>query len=160
MLKSESLMCLDLFNYVQNFGVTDNPDELELYLTRINLSETQKQTMLIDKLNELFWLELDEDEQEKVKQYEISYDNVTVDDLRESIQTFNNLIVRLPTNTYRNNMVSRHIFLDWKEYVDKSIERLMDEKKLHCPTDWIRDSDGNVVYTGKYTSDGFPIPKT
>lgn len=34
----------------------------------------------------------------------------TVDELRNRIQTFNNLIVRLPVDTYANKVASLHIF--------------------------------------------------
>lgn len=164
-LNSNNFKCMDLFNYVQAYGTDVDKDKLELWLSRITLSNTQKQTMIVDPLNEMLWLELDEEEQEKVKQYEISYDNVTVDELRESIQTFNNLIVRLPTGSYRNNMISRHIFLDWKEFVDQSIEKLIEKDKLFFHTTPKKDEYGHIVYEkddeGEVIANGggFLVPK-
>ena len=84
-------------------------------------------------------------EQERMK-YDISYDNVSVSDLQDSITTFNNLIVRLPTDTYHNKVASRHIFLDWKNFVDSTLEKMVangksddtsipDDKKLYILTD-------------------------
>lgn len=61
--------------------------------------------------------------------YRISYET-TVDEIRERIQTFNNLIVRLPTTTYTNRLISLHIFQDWKNFVNRSLELLVDKGQL------------------------------
>lgn len=42
------------------------------------------------------------------------FNDVTVPELKESIETFNTLIVRLPVDTPRNRITSLHIFQDWK----------------------------------------------
>lgn len=44
-----------------------------------------------------------------------------MDELRERLTTLNNLIVRLPITTYHNKLASRHIFKDWKRFVDGAI---------------------------------------
>ena len=41
--------------------------------------------------------------------FNLTYET-TVDELRNRIQTFNNLIVRLPVDTYANKVASLHIF--------------------------------------------------
>ena len=63
----------------------------------------------------------------------------TVDIIRERIQTFNNLIVRLPADPTTNKFTlrSKHIWQDWKEFVDGSLDWLVKEGKLyvlHEPT--------------------------
>ena len=54
--------------------------------------------VLIDTLNYLY-----------SKRFNLKYET-TVDELRNRIQTFNNLIVRLPVDTYANKVASLHIF--------------------------------------------------
>lgn len=67
---------------------------------------------------------------EQAKGYvdEISFET-TVDEIRERIQTYNNLIVRLPANPETNKFVlkSKHIWQDWKAFVDKSLAWLVAE---------------------------------
>ena len=58
----------------------------------------------------------------------ITYDDVTVEMLRERISTYNTLIVRLPFDTPENTRISRQIFLDWKTFVDKALKKLQEEK--------------------------------
>ena len=41
--------------------------------------------------------------------FNLTYET-TVDELRNRIQTFNNLIVRLPVDTHANKVASLHIF--------------------------------------------------
>ena len=41
--------------------------------------------------------------------FNLTYET-TVNELRNRIQTFNNLIVRLPVDTYANKVASLHIF--------------------------------------------------
>lgn len=146
-IQSSNYLIEDLFRYIQGFGY-ESEKNIDQYLSKINLSESQKENLLIAPLKELMWIDLDEEQQELTSQYQISYEDVTVDDLRESIQTFNNLIVRLPTNTYRNNMVSRHIFQDWKEYVDRSTDSLAERGLLFFHTTPKKDSSGNIIYSG------------
>lgn len=55
----------------------------------------------------------------------------TVDDIRERIETFNTLIVRLPIKTRDNMVASRHIFWDWMNYINKSLAYLgQDDQKI------------------------------
>ena len=54
--------------------------------------------VLIDTLNYLY-----------SSRFNLKYET-TVDELRNRIQTFNNLIVRLPVDTYANKVASLHIF--------------------------------------------------
>ena len=51
-------------------------------------------------------------------------EDVDVDELRESIETFNNLVTRLPIDTYHNKIASLHIFQDWKNYVQRAFDHL------------------------------------
>ena len=53
------------------------------------------------------------------------FDSIGVDELGDSISTYNNLVVRLPVGTEKNKKISRHIFLDWKTYVDSVLSKLL-----------------------------------
>ena len=149
----------------------------------IPLSQFSKEEYLDKTLNKLMCIgrnktEQDEIDEERAK-YAISFDEVTVDVLRERIETFNNLIVRLPTDTYHNKMASRHIFQDWKAFVDGAVERLIKRKelfrKMHADgktpiyeTDYGtevigKDISGNEIYKSHeyselYVDDGFTTP--
>ena len=61
--------------------------------------------------------------------FNLTYET-TVDELRNRIQTFNNLIVRLPVDTYANKVASLHIFQDWKKFVDESLKYLVENDEL------------------------------
>lgn len=41
------------------------------------------------------------------------------------------MIVRLPVDKYENQITSLHIFLDWKNFVDKSLKVLVNRNELH-----------------------------
>ena len=51
----------------------------------IQLSNETKTNVLTNPLRHLYWLDLSESEQEKRKVYETSFDDVKVEELRESI---------------------------------------------------------------------------
>ena len=55
------------------------------------------------------------------------FSDITVDILRERITTLNNLIVRLPVDSKHNRLASKHIFQDWKEFVDGAANYLKDK---------------------------------
>jgi hypothetical protein len=61
---------------------------------------------------------------------------VDVDMLRDRITTFNNLIVRLPVDTQHNCLASKHIFQDWKGFVDASLEYLTNPPEGEERTLW------------------------
>ena len=65
-------------------------EETENLLGKINLPQDTKLEM-VESLKILSSME--------DGPYEISYDDITVDELRKRITTLNNLIVRLPTKT-------------------------------------------------------------
>ena len=55
---------------------------------------------------------------------------MTVEEIKDAIETYNTLIVRLPIDTYHNKLASRHIFLDWKTFVDTSLDKLVEKGML------------------------------
>lgn len=82
----------------------------------------------------------------------------------------NNLIVRLPVETYTNRITSRNIFRDWKNFVDMSLNRLVQSGKLFSkvirPSD-VNNSDKWIVtgtdgkeyeFTEYYTDNSMTIP--
>lgn len=93
-----------------------------------------------------------DERQEAIKEF--------IDMLRERITTFNNLIVRLPTDTYHNRVTSRHIFLDWKEFVDHSLQWLVGKGALITTPQTGRSTDGtDYPYTEYYTvENGIHVP--
>lgn len=115
---SESLM-----KYIYNFKTNNDITKVTL-LNEINATKDVKSqlTSTLETLNAL-------DETEYENYYGISYE-CTIDGLRERIETYNNLIVRLPTGTYTNNLISRNIFSDWKRFVERSLNYLVEEKHL------------------------------
>ncbi len=83
----------------------------------------------------------------------------TVDIIRERIQTFNNLIVRLPADPTTNKFTlrSKHIWQDWKEFVDGSLEWLVKEGKLyvlHEPSSEFTSTFGNQKLFDGVGTDG------
>lgn len=122
---NETFWNAELYNYIQNYG-TDNASLADWY-SKIPLAGETKETIINKRLKEIT-------EVKEPEKYTFSYDNMTVDELRERIVTFNNLIVRLPPDpdnpemmkdTYRYNVISRHIFLDWKTFVDRTVAKMV-----------------------------------
>lgn len=113
--------------------VLDFPDSQENDYAYVPLSDEIKKRIIYIPLHRMHDRGMDDEDTEELKaelaKYEQNYD-IEVDELRESITTFNNLIVRLPVDTYHNKVASRHIFLDWKNYVDKACAKLVENGKL------------------------------
>ena len=59
------------------------------------------------------------------------FSDVRVETLRERITTFNNLIVRLPVGSRHNCIASKHIFQDWKAFVDGAVDFLVERGSLY-----------------------------
>lgn len=89
----------------------------ELYSTIASVSTEAKNARLKKPLNTMYGVyadDLTEDELQRIEdrtaRYDIDFGDITVDELRIRIQTFNNLVVRLPVDTKHNKMASKHIF--------------------------------------------------
>ena len=143
MVQSSSYFNQNMYLYIQNYGNVSSKDQLAKWYNGIPIGKDSRENLVKKPLEEMYWENLTEGQKEQMglNQYKVSYDGVTVDELRTSIETFNNLIVRLPPDPgnpdmmkdpYRFNVTSRHIFLDWKTFVDNSIEALIDKEDLHC----------------------------
>lgn len=105
-----------MYEYIFNDDTEQN--KYELYES-LNLPTTVKMN-LKTKLEQL---------SDNINQFELEC-QPSVDELRDRIITFNNLIVRLPIDTYTNKTTSLHIFQDWKNFVDNSLEYLCDNQML------------------------------
>lgn len=70
------------------------------------------------------------DPDKRTQPKEDDFSDITVDILRERITTFNNLIVRLPVDSKHNRLTSKHIFQDWKAFVDGAANYLKDNGQL------------------------------
>ena len=88
------------------------------------LDDAQKKSLI-----KIPFLELKYSSSEKEKR-EWSFDDISVSQLRESISTFNNLVVRLPSGNWRNNLISRNIFNDWTAFVEGSVKSLVGKNLL------------------------------
>ena len=150
----------ELRDYIREFG-SGNPNLPEWY-AKIPLDDARKAALD----GELVEIARTRDSDK----YNLSFGDMTTDELRDRIQTFNNLIVRLPpdptnpemmADPYRYNMVSRHIFLDWKTFVDGTVAELVkngesgdadipDNKKLHVK----RGTDGEPEVVKGIGTDG------
>lgn len=142
----------ELRRYIENFNENGSDDDL-LNLTGLSVQDRKN---LRAELESLYPMAFGTDEQKKELDeiYNIhDFDDVSVDELRESIETFNNLIVRLPSKTTKNLAFSKNIFHDWKEYVNGSIDQLELDGKLYR----MRNGGQLVVQYGKGT-DGVDHP--
>ena len=74
----------------------------------------------------------------------IDFNSITIDEIKSTIETLNSLIVRLPTKTYHNLVTSKHIFQDWKKFVDESLNYLVDQGKL-----WTAHNQSGIGTDGK-----------
>ena len=116
----------------------DSRSVLDSYFIGINgLTLETKDALLKKPLNRMYNVypdELDADEsslvEDRWKRYDINFDDITVDELRIRIQTFNNLVVRLPVDTKHNKMASLHIFRDWLAFVEGAVNHLLDAGEL------------------------------
>jgi len=166
-----------LDHYIYKYMEDDNQDK-PMWYANIPLAEEQIKVLIIEPLDRIYGRSYTADEIEERKKYNVSFDDVTVDELRTTIMTLNTLIVRLPTDTYQNKIASRHIFQDWKKFVDGSVKKMVanGEKYLNPETtpeekeelepkclfvEW-ETKDGKRVWkteTGNGT-DGLPHPYT
>ena len=108
-----------------------------LYQGITNVSNSSKDAKLREPLNLMYGVYeeyLSDDELQRIddraERYDINFDDITVEELRIRIQTFNNLVVRLPVDTKHNKMASKHIFRDWKAFVDGAVDYLVGMEKL------------------------------
>ena len=69
-------------------------------------------------------------EEECITDFSTWFNGVTVPELKESIETFNTLIVRLPVDTPRNRITSLHIFQDWRTLFNESVKALIEKGEL------------------------------
>lgn len=110
----------DLFIYIRDTSPSEvGSIESDTILSRVNLPLPIKEQLKHDIVNK--WYALDP----KVK-----YES-TEDDIRESIVAFNSMLPRLPIVTRDNKVASRNIFLDWKNYVERTLKRLVEQGHLH-----------------------------
>ena len=123
----------DLENYIMQFSDA-TPVRLETWFNNLNVSSSTKETLKRVLEN----LEREDDT------YKISFEDVTVEQLRTRIQTFNNLIVRLPRNTPENKNTSLNIFLDWKAFVQGAAKELVKNEKLFVR--YQSGPDGNELH--------------
>ena len=119
-------------------------DQLDLLTNDINyrsipMTLAQKEKMILEPMKKLYNV----GKQDEMAKYDMVWLD-EVDELRDSIETFNNLVTRLPVDTYHNKVTSLHIFQDWRNYVEKYKEHLtnMEPGKLFV----------------KSTADGSPLP--
>lgn len=99
----------------------------------LKLTKTQRETLLDDPLDRIYGKVNDrmtEDEiaqtKEREARYTASFADVTADELRERITTYNNLIVRLPVDSELNCKSSRRIFQDWWAFFDGARHHLVE----------------------------------
>lgn len=96
--KKDFFSIKELVEFIDSFSnQSENTGENKYLLTQLNISD-EVVDVLIDTLNYLH-----------APRFYLTFET-TVDELRERIQTFNNLIVRLPVDTYTNKITSLHIF--------------------------------------------------
>lgn len=130
-----------LDEYINGFNAKLDDEEkqkehdlnIEKIYENLPLGQSTKEQLLKKTLNKLHWLELTDAQKEERKKYEISFDSLTVDELRDRIETYNNLIVRLPVDTFNNKRASKHIFLDWKAFVDGAVKHMVENGESKDP---------------------------
>ena len=95
-----------------------------------------------------------------MEEFKVSFDEVKVNELRDSITTYNNLIVRLPVDTDHNKLASKHIFQDWRRYVEESLKALVEKGKLYAvPDKHGIGTDGiEHEYTEYYVNEELTVP--
>lgn len=119
-----------MLDYITNFKTETYEDSLEPSYQKITqFTEEQKDILLKTPLVEMYGKRLKKDEHPKEEKN--LFEDVDPDMLRDRITTFNNLIVRLPVGPRRHNcMASKHIFQDWKAFVDGAKNYLIGEGEL------------------------------
>lgn len=88
------------------------------------------------------------------------FSNITVEILKQRITTFNNLIVRLPVGPSRHNcIVSKHIFQDWKTFVDGAKAYLIERNQLFTEVKTGIGTDGKeYTYDELFIDENKTIP--
>ena len=142
-----------LYDYIFGFKDATSQDDLAEAYNRINLpSDSQRQNLVVQPLVEMYG---DPDKRPQPKEDDFS--DVTVKMLRERITTFNNLIVRLPVNSEHNCLASKHIFQDWKAFVDGAANYLKDNGQLTFVSKKGLGSDLKEYEFNEYLVDGVPL---
>ena len=80
--------------------------------------------------------------------YELTFET-TIDEFRQAIGEFNEILPTLPTDTRTNKICSMHTFLDWKRYFDESTKYLVEHGLLFVKT----DENGDIVKEAEYGTD-------
>ena len=118
------LVCLK--NYVDKYKTENSEDLEECYYNIGNLlTSSQCETLVKTPLEQMYGKK-----DEETPDAKDPFSDVTVDILRERITTFNNLIVRLPVDTEHNCLASKHIWQDWKAFVDGAANYLNSRGEL------------------------------
>lgn len=130
---------------------------MEPYYQAISqFTNSQKENIIKKPLVEMYGARLKKGETPKEEPNMFS--DITVDVLRERITTFNNLIVRLPVSSKHNCLASKHIFQDWKAFVDGAVEYLLEEGELTSFEKQGIGSDMKKYTFNEYlTKDGKPL---
>lgn len=123
-----------LFKYITNFKKETYEEALEGYYQKITqFTEEQKAILLKTPLVEMYGKRLKKGElPEEEKNL---FEGIDPDMLRKRITTFNNLIVRLPVSSRHNCLASKHIFQDWKAFIDGAGEYLVTQGELSYGTE-------------------------
>ena len=120
-----------------------------------HLTNDQKTNLLKTPLEQMYGARLEKGEQPKEKVNVFS--DVTLEMLKERITTFNNLIVRLPVSSKHNCLASKHIFQDWKAFVDGAANYLKDNGQLTFESKVGLGSDLKEYEFTEYLVDGVPL---
>lgn len=150
-----------MLDYITNFKGETYEDALEPTYQKITqFTEEQKDILLKTPLVEMYGKRLKKDELPKEEKN--LFEDVDRDMLRDRITTFNNLIVRLPVGPRRHNcMASKHIFQDWKAFVDGATEYLIKQGELSYGAEVTELGTDEKEHTYKellYTEDGKTKP--
>ena len=119
----------ELYSYITEYRSSARQKDIKL--SEGSKSELDRQLALIyDDMSqtELLTPEEIDEMQERSDRYGISFADVTVDSLRDSITTFCNLVVRLPVDTKQNCATSKRIFQDWWAYFDGARHYLVEKE--------------------------------
>ena len=139
-----------LYSYIFEYKTKDEGN-LEKYYQFIKLSTDEQKNNLVkiplDGMYSKEWMEEPWND----------FSRVDVDTLRERITTFNNLIVRLPVNSEPNCLASKHIFQDWKTFVDGAANYLKDNGQLTFESKVGLGSDLKEYEFNEYLVDGVPL---
>ena len=145
-----------LLDYITNFKKPTDEETLEGYYQGITqFTEEQKAILLKAPLVEMYG-------KQKEEEGKNLFEDVTPGVLRERITTFNNLIVRLPVGPRRHNcLASKHIFQDWKAFVNGAAEYLVTQRELSYGAEVTELGTDEKEHTYKellYTEDGKTKP--